>query len=131
MNWYKKANESIMTNFPTTSEIVGTLKNHPLVKNIGRVKDAYVVGSFSTGKQNPQSDIDVLLEIYPIKNISAEEFEEKKRDRLRNYFVKNNITGIQDSIHPQWNGRRIDIYFTYDASTETRPKIKLPWVRKI
>jgi hypothetical protein len=40
--------------------------------------------------------------------------------------MQNNIQGKADHIHPQWNGRRIDIYFTYDASTETRPKIKLP-----
>jgi predicted nucleotidyltransferase len=101
------------------------LRNHPLVKNIGKVKNAYIIGSFAENKQNEYSDLDVLIEIQPIKNYTATEFTEKKRNLIRVYFVKHNIWGPDDSVHPQWNGRRIDIYFTYDASKETRPKILL------
>jgi len=120
---YKIADEFRM---PTVSEIVGTLRNHPLVKNIGRIKNAYLIGSLASGQQNPQSDIDILLEIYPINDMGAEDFAEKKRNQIRKYLLQNNIRGKADDVHPQWQGRRIDLYFTYDASTETRPKIQLP-----
>ena len=111
---------------PTLSEIVAVLKNHPLINNVGRVKDAYLIGSFASGKQNPNSDVDILLEIYPIKATSAEDFTELKRRKIQEYFMKNDLHGKADSVHPQWNGRRVDLYFTYDASTDSRPKIKLP-----
>ena len=127
MNWYKKAQTEY--EIPTISELVTILRNHPLVKNIGKVKNAYLIGSFAKGTQNPQSDMDILIEISPIKNMTAEEFSEKKRNVIRKYFVQHDIRDIDNSIHPQWNGRRLDIYFTYDASTETRPKIKLPWTK--
>ena len=110
---------------PTASEILSLLRSHPLVGNVGRVKSVYVIGSFASGMQNDQSDLDVLLEIVPVKGFTADEFSEKKRRALRDYFVKNNIHGKDDSVHPQWNGRRVDVYFTYDASTETRPKVKI------
>ena len=126
MNWYKIAQEEKEMKFPTVTELTNILRNHPLVKNIGRVKRGFVVGSFAKGTQNPNSDIDVLLEIAPIKGTTAEEWAESRRNQIRKYFMQNNITGINDSIHPRWNGRRIDIYFTYDASTETRPKVELP-----
>jgi len=124
-----KANDqfeiSSIPSIPTLSEVVRILESHPLVGNIGKIKKGYLVGSFSKGTQNPQSDMDILLEIYPVKDIAAEEFAEKKRNIIRKYFLDNNIRGVNNSIHPQWNGRRLDIYFTYDASVETRPKIQL------
>lgn len=133
MNWYKIAVEESgrPTNLqeiklPTVAEITSILRNHKLVKNIGKVKNAYIIGSFAKGTQNEHSDVDVLLEIVPIKNYSAEEYTEKKRALIQEHFMKNNIWGPDDSVHPQWNGRRIDLYFTYDASLETRPKTQLP-----
>lgn len=126
MKIYKLSQSDERNNkLPTAEELIYILKNHPLVKNIGRVKNIYLVGSFAKGTQNENSDIDILIEIYPVKGMAAEEFAENKRNQIRNYFVKNDIRNRDDSVHPQWNGRRIDIYFTYDASIETNAKIKL------
>jgi predicted nucleotidyltransferase len=110
---------------PRAAEIISILRNHALVGNIGRVKSVYAIGSFAKGTHRDNSDIDVLVEIYPIKDTTPEDFTENKRRKIMNYFVKNNLQGIHDYVHPLWNGRRIDLYFTYDASMETRPKMKL------
>jgi len=118
-------NNPVEIKLPTLSEIVSVLKNHPLIGNVGRVRNAYLIGSFASGKQNPSSDVDILLEIYPVKSTSSEEFTELKRRKIQEYFMKNNLRGQADSVHPQWNGRRVDLYFTYDASTDNRPKIQL------
>jgi len=110
---------------PSKPEIVEVLRRHPLIRLREDVLNAYLVGSFCTGNQNPQSDVDVLLEVAPRKDLSAADLEERYRQPLRQYFVTNNIRGKDDSIHPQWCGRRVDVYFTYDASEETRPKALL------
>lgn len=111
---------------PTKNEIVDILRKHPLIKLRERVKNAYLIGSFSFGKQHVESDVDIMLEVVPKKGYTSDELEEKYRNPLRQYFMKHNIREKNDSIHPQWMGRRIDLYFTYDITTDgDRPKIKL------
>jgi predicted nucleotidyltransferase len=110
---------------PTKREIVKVLEEHPLIKLRVKVKRAFVVGSFSTGKQHERSDVDIMLEIIPKKNFTSEELEDWYRKKLRSYFMKNDIKGQADHIHPQWCGRRVDLYFTYDADVDPLPKIEL------
>lgn len=115
---------------PSQSEIIEVLREHPLIKLRERVKSSYLVGSFAKesmgiGQTRDDSDVDILLEVVPQKGIDALELEDKYRRALRTYFMKHDIRGKDDSIHPQWQGRRVDLYFTYDASTEERAKIKL------
>lgn len=110
---------------PTQSEIVEVLRRHPLLKLREPVKCAFVVGSFAKGTQNDESDVDVLLEVPPHEGFEVPELEEHYRRLLREHFMRHNIRGKDDSVHPQWCGRRVDVYFTYDASLETRPKVLL------
>jgi predicted nucleotidyltransferase len=110
---------------PTRAEIVDVLREHPLIKLREKVKRAFVVGSFAKGEQNDQSDVDILLEVSPREGYTPKELEDKYRQALMQHFVKNDIRGKDDSQHPQWAGRRVDVYFTYDASEETRPKVLL------
>jgi hypothetical protein len=84
----------------------------------GKVIDAYVVGTGASGQLRPDSDFDIVLQVPPQKGMTAQEFTEYNRRKLQQYFVDNNIAS-DDSIHPQWQGRRVDVYFTYDAPTET------------
>lgn len=86
---------------------------------------AYLVGSFATGTQNADSDVDILLEVQERQGVPALELEDSYRHALRQYFVTHNIRGKDDGVHPQWCGRRVDVYMTYDASQECRPKILL------
>jgi predicted nucleotidyltransferase len=111
---------------PTQAEIVEVLRRHPLVKLRESVKHAFVVGSFAKGAQNDESDVDVLLEVQPRDGFEASELEEHYRRLLREHFMRYDIRGKDDSVHPQWCGRRVDVYFTYDASLEGRPKVLLP-----
>jgi predicted nucleotidyltransferase/GGDEF domain-containing protein len=111
---------------PSTGEIVNELRSHPLIKLKEKPKRVFVVGSFAKGAQNADSDIDVLLEVRPKADGTSElELADQYRRRLQQHFMRNNIKGKDDSVHPQWNGRRIDVYFTYDADKETRPKVEL------
>lgn len=110
---------------PSRNEVEGILREHPLVGLRERVKNIYVVGSYAKGNTHPESDLDVLLEVTPKKGYTAKELEDKYRRKLQQYFVTHDIWGKDDSVHPQWNGHRVDIYFTYDASTESRPKVLL------
>src|SRR5690606_960130 len=43
------------------------------------------------------------------------------------YFVRNDLRGVHDEVHPQWNGRRIDVYFVENAEAEAdgRPLVEL------
>ena len=110
----------------TQKEIVQVLKRHPLVKLREKVKQAFLIGSFSTGTQNEDSDIDILLEVEPCQGATALQLADQYRRPLQQYFVTHNIRGKNDSVHPQWEGRRVDLYFTYDVTKEdNRPKIKL------
>lgn len=112
---------------PTKAEIVSVLQAHPLIKLREKVKRAFLAGSFAKGTARPtgslegESDVDILLEVQPRRGWTAEQLEEKYRTLLRQYFVTYNIRGKADDVHPQWMGRRVDVYITYDASTETRP----------
>lgn len=110
---------------PTKGEIRKVIAEHPLVGFIGKVKRAFLVGSFAKGSPHDESDVDILFEVPPRKGMTSDELEEKYRQKLRQHFVKNNIRGKADHVHPQWNGRRVDLYFTYDADAETRPKVEL------
>lgn len=119
---------------PTQSEITKILRAHPLLKLREKVVQAFVVGSFAKeqlglGKTHAESDVDILLEVIEQPGQPAgytdKDLEDSYRNALRGYFMKNNIRGKMDSVHPQWMGRRVDVYMTYNASTETRPMIKL------
>lgn len=102
-------------------EIVEVLRQHPLVKLREKVKRAFVIGSFAAGQPNDESDVDILLEVAPRAGYTAAELEDHYRQALRQHFMHHDIRGKCDSVHPQWVGRRVDVYMTYDASTETRP----------
>lgn len=110
---------------PTIPEIVRVLKSHPLVRLREKVNRAFIVGSFAQGLQTERSDVDVLLEVAPRPGETAGQMEERYRQALRAHFMRHNIRGVADDVHPQWAERRVDIYFTYDADTEARPKIQL------
>lgn len=117
-------------NHPSHPEIIDLLRAHPLIKLKERVTASFLVGSFAKealglGDTHSQSDVDILLEVKPRIGTTAEELEEQYRSALRNYFVKHDIRGKDDSVHPQWDGRRVDVYFTYDATTEKRPMVAL------
>ena len=113
---------------PTVGEITQVIADHPLVGFKGKVKNAYIVGSFAGGIPNTMSDVDVMLEVNPRKGMTEEELTERYRKKLQQYMVTNNIRERDDSVHPQWDGRRVDIYFTYnaEASAAGRPIVKLP-----
>lgn len=111
---------------PTQKAIVSVLRKHKLVKLREKVKRAFVVGSFAKGLQHSDSDVDILLEVEPQPGYTTDQLEDKYRQALRQYFVTHNIRGKDDSIHPQWDGRRVDLYFTYDADAEQRPKVWIP-----
>lgn len=110
---------------PTQVEIVAVLKSHPLIRLRESVVRAFVVGSFAKGTANDESDVDILLEVAPRDGVDAKDLEDSYRQALRSHFMKNDIRGKMDSVHPQWCGRRVDVYFTYDADLETRPKTEL------
>lgn len=107
---------------PSQLEILSVLRKHKLIKlkeNVGR---AFLVGSFCTGKNHVDSDVDILLEVANTQGLTTQELEDQYRVALRSYFMTNNIRGKCDAVHPQWQGRRVDLYFTYDAASEPRPK---------
>jgi predicted nucleotidyltransferase len=110
---------------PTQQDIVQVLTRHPLVKLREKVLRAFVVGSFAKGAQNEESDVDVLLEVAARAGETSAELEDHYRRLLRAHFVKHDIRGKDDSVHPQWCGRRVDLYITYDADLESRPKVAL------
>lgn len=110
---------------PSKKAIVAVLRKHPLIRLKERVLRAYLVGSFSKGTANKHSDVDILLEVEQRAPVDAKILEDQYRQALRQYFVTHNIKGKNDSVHPNWDGRRVDLYFTYDADAETRPKILL------
>ena len=110
---------------PTQAEIVEVLKSHPLIRLREPVSRAFVVGSFAKGTANEESDIDILLEVRAKADVEAKDVEDGYRQALRSHFMKNDIRGKMDSVHPQWCGRRVDVYMTYDASLEVRPKVEL------
>ena len=119
---------------PTQTEIEAVLRTHKLIRLKEKVIKAYLVGSFAKeslgiGSTRPDSDVDILLEVPLREGTTSAELEDAYRGPLRQYFVTHNIRGKNDAVHPQWQGRRVDLYFTYDASVETRPKIELEYAR--
>ena len=111
--------------FPTQKEIVLILRKHPLIKLKGRVKSAFVVGSFAKGNTHAESDIDILLEVEPVSGFNEWELTNYYRRLVYQYFMKHDIHGKCDSVHPQWENRRVDMYLTYDMSRHDEVKIKL------
>lgn len=114
---------------PTQDEICEVLKQHPLIKLREKVSRCFLVGSYAAeqlglGTTHELSDVDVLIEVEEGSE-SAIEMEERYRKRLAQYFVTHDIRGMADHVHPQWCGRRVDVYFTFDATPEKRPKIEL------
>ena len=110
---------------PTQQDIVRVLSRHPLVKLRETVLRAFVVGSFAKDAQNEDSDVDVLLEVATREGETSAELEDHYRRLLRAHFVKHDIRGKDDGVHPQWCGRRVDVYITYNADLESRPKVAL------
>ncbi|AQH05535.1 hypothetical protein A9R05_41650 (plasmid) [Burkholderia sp. KK1] len=110
---------------PSQAEIVNVLRQHPLIRLREKVVRAFLIGSFAKGTANEDSDVDILLEVEPRSGQTAADLDEHYRQKLRQYFVTHDIRGKQDSAHPNWCGRRVDVYFTYAADTETRPKQQL------
>jgi len=102
---------------PSKAELLAILTAHPLVKLKENVLNVWIVGSYAAGKQTDRSDIDVLLMI-PKKKVSTHELEMKYRQKIISHFVKNKIIGIADHVHPCFNSKRIDIYFTYNERKE-------------
>lgn len=118
---------------PTQIEIVNILKRHKLIKFKEYVKFYFLVGSFCTANHHKESDVDILLEVVPREGFMASDLENDYRKGLINHFISKNIQGKCDEVHPQWQGRRIDLYITYDASLENRPKLlleKIPLIIK-
>lgn len=111
---------------PTKDEIVGLLKSHPLVKLAESPSRVFVIGSFAKGTQRDHSDIDVLLEIQRKRNgDTAEDVAEHYRSKIRKFFIAHDLRGKHDSAHPQWDGRRVDIYFTYNGDEGLLPKVDI------
>lgn len=115
---------------PSQNQIVEVLKQHPLLALRETVQRAYVVGSFAKealglGVTHASSDVDVLLEVRKRTDETDRELETRYRQKLMAHFVRHQIQGRDDSVHPQWCGRRVDVYFTYDAELEARTKLAL------
>ena len=115
---------------PSHEQVLEVLRGHKLIRLREKVEKSYLVGSFAKREfgeaiVRPDSDIDILLQVVPREGLTSIELEDSYRVSLRAFFVKNNIRGKDDLVHPNWNGRRIDLYLTYDASLESRPKIEL------
>ncbi len=116
-----RPSKKLASALPTKQEILNALKTHPLVKLNVKPSQVFVIGSFASDKQQDHSDLDVLLEVPG----DAEMLQQSYRRKIQKYFMDHNLTGVHDEVHPQWNGRRIDVYFTNNADAETRPKVKL------
>jgi predicted nucleotidyltransferase len=117
---------------PSQDDIVKLLKKHPLVKLDEEVSRCFLVGSFAKeqmglGSTTALSDVDVLLEVRENPNSpeTAQQMEERHRQKIMSHFAKRRLFGRHDDLHPQWCGRRVDVYFTFDADLEIRPKIEL------
>jgi len=101
-------------------DILTAIQSHPLTKYRGKILKVYLIGSYSEGKETERSDIDILLMVNKTK-LTEDELTQKHRIKLIKHFMKNKIKEIDDSQHPTYNGKRIDIYFTYEE------RIRLPF----
>ena len=106
------------------SEILKILSEHPLVQLKEKPLRVFVVGSFVKGTPRQDSDIDVMIEVKS-KAISENALTDKYRDKIRKHFIKNKIMTKADEVHPNYKGRRIDLYLTYNADQATEHKIEL------
>lgn len=97
--------------------IIKELQEHALVQLKEKPLRVFVVGSFAKGGVHADSDIDILIEV-KAKRMEAHELADRYRHRLRKHFIMNKIEGKADHLHPQYKGRRIDMYFTYNADQE-------------
>jgi predicted nucleotidyltransferase len=122
---------------PTQDDIVKLLKKHPLIRLNEDVSRCFLVGSFAKeklglGRTTALSDVDVLIEVRKENEVgdanaaeTVQQMEDRYRRKIMNHFVKHDLCGRHDHIHPQWAGRRVDVYFTFEADAEVRPKIEL------
>lgn len=115
---------------PTQEEILEILRKHPLVGLKEDVQRTFLIGSFAKealglGLTRPQSDVDILLEVAPQEGETEEKMTERYRLKLMTHFMKHGIRGKKDGVHPQWLQRRVDVYFTYDASCNPLPMVQL------
>lgn len=104
---------------PAKIDVLRILQAHPLIKLRHKARRVFVIGSVASGTAKEGSDLDILLEVNTNQDLTS-----LYRKKIQNYFIKNNLFK-DDSVHPQFNGVRIDLYFTSDATNETRPKIEL------
>lgn len=103
---------------PGKAELVKILRAHPLVRLRDRVKRVFVLGSFARGTPVADSDLDVMLEIAPRVGWTASQVADWYRRKIQQFFVEHDVRGHADHLHPQWRGRRVDVYFTYDAEID-------------
>jgi predicted nucleotidyltransferase len=106
---------------PSKDEILRILRQHPLVGLKEKPRRVFVIGSVARGEQRPDSDIDILLEV----DGGGQRMTDFYRRKLQQYFVDNDLHGKHDEVHPQWNGRRVDVYTTSNADSDDRPKVKI------
>lgn len=115
---------------PTQEEILEILRKHPLVGLKEDVQRAFLVGSFAKealglGSTRPQSDVDILLEVTQRQGETESDITDRYRKKLMAHFMKHDIRGKKDAVHPQWLQRRVDLYITYDASCNPLPMVQL------
>lgn len=104
---------------PEKKHILNILKLHPLVQLKHKPKKVFLVGSFAANKQHKKSDIDIMMIVPGNKNLT-----DQYRKKIADYFVKNKIS-VADHLHPNYEGRRIDLYFSNTTDGDTLPKIEL------
>ena len=109
---------------PTQSEITEIVRTHPLLGFKGVIKNAYIVGSFAKGTAVKDSDIDILLEVDKQGKYAADEITDLQHDKIKQYFINHDLHGLNDNVHPQWEGHRLDFYYTYEPRLSNA--IKLP-----
>lgn len=103
---------------PTKKQIIDIIRKHHLVKYSGKIINLYLIGSFCRGNQHNDSDVDILVHVPAANGFDDDSYTELNRKKLRDYFINNNIHGKCDKVHPQWFGRRLDIYFTFSERKE-------------
>jgi predicted nucleotidyltransferase len=108
---------------PSRREIVWILRKNPFVRLRDQVHRVFIIGSYARGAAVRGSDLDMLVELEPRPGVPAEEMNRRYREVLQARLV--NYADKPDEGQPKWRGRRIDPYFTYDADTNTGPKVEL------
>jgi hypothetical protein len=111
------------SSLPSQQEIVQELRSHPFTKGlVPKDADVSLVGSYAKGTETARSDIDVMVQVKG----DAQALQNAYRKRAGDHFMKNNLQGVHDDQHPQWDGHRIDVYFTNDAAKDAQgPRAEL------